>query len=140
MNAYQKERIRVLLQKVDDLQSAICPMSFVPNSYKDEEREFLLDSVRTLKRFETSHESSVIPPNQDILVKEAMSRCLREFDDFINKQVLKKGRSAQVEYMKKHLVEISQRPVEDIIKDQLEVVQDIESHVYSELLAMLDEN
>ncbi|MDP4176353.1 MAG: hypothetical protein Q8933_20395 [Bacteroidota bacterium] len=140
MNAYQKERIRILLQKVDDLQSAICPMSFVPNSYKDEEREFLLDSVRTLKRFETSHDSSVIPPNQDILIKEAMSRCLREFDDFINKQVLKKGRSAQIEYMKKHLIEISQRPVVDIIKDQLEVVQDIESHVYNELLAMLDEN
>jgi hypothetical protein len=140
MNAYQKERIRILLQKVDDLQSAICPMSFVPNSYKDEEREFLLDSVRTLKRFETPHESSVIPPNQDILIKEAMSRCLREFDDFISKQVLKKGRSAQIEYMKNHLVEISQRPVEDIIIDQLEVVQDIESHIYSELLAMLDEN
>lgn len=139
MNTYQKERIRVLLQNVDDLQSAISPMSFVPNSYKDEQREFLLNSVRAHKTFETPQESAVIPPNQDVLVREALSRTLREFSDFVDKQVLKKNRMAQIEYMKRHIEEISKRPVEEIIKDQLEIAQDLETHVYSELLAILDE-
>lgn len=139
MNTYQKERIRVLLQNVDDLQSAISPMSFVPNSYKDEQREFLLNSVRSHKTFENPGESAVIPPNQDVLVREAMARAIREFNDFIDKQVLSKRRMVQIEYMKNHLTEISSRPVEEIIKDQLEVAQDLESHIYSELLAILDE-
>lgn len=139
MNAYQKERIRVLLQNVDDLQSAISPMSFVPNSYKDEQREFLLNSVRAHKTFETPRESEVIPPNQDVLVREAFSRTIREFNDFIDKQVLAKRRMTQIEYMKNHIEEISKRPIGDIIKDQLEVAQDLESHIYSELLSILDE-
>ncbi|HEX2868991.1 MAG TPA: hypothetical protein VHO03_18265 [Ignavibacteriales bacterium] len=139
MNAYKKERIRVLLQNVDDLQSAISPMSFVPNYYKDEQREFLLNSVRAHKTFETPGESEVIPPNQDVMVREAFSRTIREFNDFIDKQVLPKRRMRQIEYMRNHLGEISKRPVGDIIKDQLEVAQDLESHIYSELLAILDE-
>ena len=139
MNAYQKERIKVLLQNVDDLQSAISPMSSVPNSYKDEQREFLLNSVRAHKTFETSTESGLIPPNQEVFIREAMSKAIREFNDFIAKQVLNKSRMAQIEYMKKHLEEISKRPVEEIIKDQLEVAQDLESHVYSELMSILDE-
>lgn len=139
MNAYQKESIRVLLQGVDDLQSAICPMSFVPNSYKDEQREFLLNSVRSHKTFETPEDSAVIPPNQDVLVREALSRTIREFNNFISKQVLSRRRMTQIEYMRNHLEEISKRPVEEIIKEQLEVAQDLESHIYSELLAILDE-
>lgn len=139
MNAYQKERIRVLLQYVDDLQSAICPMSFVPNSYKDEQREFLLNSVRAHKTFETPQESEAIPPNQDVMVREAFSKTIREFNDFIDTQVLAKRRMAQIEYMRNHILEMSRRPVNEIIKDQLEAAQDLESHVYSELLAILDE-
>ncbi|MGE5679704.1 MAG: hypothetical protein ACM34K_02375 [Bacillota bacterium] len=139
MNSYQKERIRVLLQKVDDLQSAVSPMTFVPNSFKDEQREFLLDSVRTYKTFESMHGSSEVHANQDVLIREAMSRCIKEFDDFIQKQVVRRNRMAQIEYMRNHLVEISKRPVEDIITDQLEVTQDLETHIYSELLAILDE-
>ncbi|MCU7491634.1 MAG: hypothetical protein ACM3UR_15020 [Bacteroidota bacterium] len=139
MNAYQKESIRVLLQNVDDLQSAISPMSFVPNSYKDEEREFLLNSVRAHKTFENPEDSAMVPPNQDVFIRESLSRTIREFNDFIAKEILPRKRMAQIEYMRNHLEEISKRPVVDIIKNQLEVAQDLENHVYGELLAILDE-
>ncbi|MCU7496312.1 MAG: hypothetical protein HF314_08230 [Ignavibacteria bacterium] len=139
MNAYQKERIKVLLQKVDDLQSAISPMSFVPDYYKDEQRDFLLNSVRAHKTFENSQEASVIPPNQDVLIREALSHAIREFNDFIDKEVLSGKRTKQFEYMRNHLAEIQKRPVKDIVTDQIEVAQDLESHIYSELMAILDE-
>ncbi|MGE5352465.1 MAG: hypothetical protein ACM3P0_10300 [Acidobacteriota bacterium] len=139
MNAYQKESIRVLLQNVDDLQSAISPMSFVPNSYKDEQREFLLNSVRAHKTFESPEDSAMVPPNQDVFIRESLQRTIREFNDFIDKQILPKKRMAQIVYMRNHLEEISKRPIQDIIKNQLEVAQDLENHVYGELLAILDE-
>ncbi|MGE5500284.1 MAG: hypothetical protein ACM3Q2_19585 [Syntrophothermus sp.] len=139
MNAYQKESIRVLLQNVDDLQSAISPMSFVPNSYKDEQREFLLNSVRAHKTFESPEDSAMVPPNQDVFIRESLQRTIREFNDFIDKQILPKKRMAQIVYMRNHLEEISKRPIQDIIKNQLEVAQDLENHVYGELLAVLDE-
>ncbi|MGE5402902.1 MAG: hypothetical protein ACM3S2_21090 [Ignavibacteriales bacterium] len=139
MNTYQKERTRLLLQLVDDLETAISPMTYMPNVNKDEEREYLLDSVRRHKPSELDREYGVIPPNQDIKIREALSKCMTEFNNYISDEVVKGETKLQLDSMNMLLKEISATPVEEIIKEQSEIVRSIEDRIYSELLALLDE-